>query len=73
MEFPAAPEITAALKEAADFGIYGYTVADSSYKGRCVRLDGPPPRLGGGADLDIPDLRRGPGHEPCPSRPHSAR
>lgn len=40
MEFPAAPEITAALKEAADFGIYGYTVADSSYRDAvCAWMD----------------------------------
>lgn len=32
MEFAAAPEITAALRDAAEFGVYGYTVADDPYR-----------------------------------------
>lgn len=32
MEFLVAPEITAALKEAADYGVYGYTMATDAYR-----------------------------------------
>lgn len=32
MEFVAPPEITGALRRAADFGVFGYTMADGGYK-----------------------------------------
>lgn len=40
MEFRTAPEITAALKEAADFGVYGYTIGDHRYRDAvCAWMD----------------------------------
>lgn len=40
MEFSTAPEITAALRDAAAFGIYGYTVADGAYlESVCAWMD----------------------------------